>query len=42
MLGAYAHGIAGRMAAAQNGEGTVAIDVCVQLPRALLSMVSSS
>jgi hydroxyethylthiazole kinase-like uncharacterized protein yjeF len=40
MLGAYAHGLAGRMAAAQGGEGTVAMEVCLNLPRALLSLRS--
>jgi ADP-dependent NAD(P)H-hydrate dehydratase / NAD(P)H-hydrate epimerase len=42
MLGAYGHGLAGRLAAVQHGEGTVAMDVCAQLPRALLSLGSSS
>jgi len=38
ILGAYAHGVAGRMAASELGEGTVASDVAAQLPRALLSI----
>ena len=35
ILGAYAHGVAGRWAAAERGEGTVASDVAAELPRAL-------
>jgi ADP-dependent NAD(P)H-hydrate dehydratase / NAD(P)H-hydrate epimerase len=38
ILGAYAHGLAGRMAASVFGEGTVASDVSSQLPRALVSL----
>jgi hydroxyethylthiazole kinase-like uncharacterized protein yjeF len=38
VLGAYAHGLAGRMAASELAEGTVASDVSSQLPRALMSL----
>lgn len=38
ILGAYAHGLAGRMAASELGEGTVASDVSMELPRALLGL----
>lgn len=38
ILGAYAHGLAGQIAASELGEGTVASDVSEQLPRALLSL----
>lgn len=38
ILGAYVHGLAGRMSAANFGEGTVASDVASYLPSALLSL----
>jgi hydroxyethylthiazole kinase-like uncharacterized protein yjeF len=38
ILGAYAHGVAGRMAASELGEGTTASDVASLLPRALMSL----
>jgi ADP-dependent NAD(P)H-hydrate dehydratase / NAD(P)H-hydrate epimerase len=38
ILGAYAHGVAGRAAAAERGEGTVASDVAAELPHALRSL----
>jgi NAD(P)H-hydrate epimerase len=41
VLGAYAHGLAGRLAASELGEGTVASDVSFHLPRALLSISRS-
>ena len=38
ILGAYVHGVAGRLAAIDHGEGTMASDVASQLPRALVSL----
>jgi NAD(P)H-hydrate epimerase len=38
VLAAYAHGMAGRMAASELGEGTVASDVSSRLPGALLGL----
>ena len=38
MAGAYIHGLAGREAAAQFGEGAVASDVLARLPAAMNKM----
>jgi hydroxyethylthiazole kinase-like uncharacterized protein yjeF len=38
ILGAYVHGVAGRLAAIDHGEGTMASDVASQLPRALVNV----
>jgi len=38
VLAAYIHGVAGRMAGAELGEGTVAPDVLARLPRALAAL----
>jgi len=38
VLAAYVHGVAGRMAGADLGEGTVAPDVLARLPRALAAL----
>ena len=35
MAGAFVHGVAGRIAAAEHGEGTMASDVAEQLPAAV-------
>jgi ADP-dependent NAD(P)H-hydrate dehydratase / NAD(P)H-hydrate epimerase len=40
VLGAYAHGIAGRMAASELGEGTVASDVSARIPAAFLGLIT--
>ena len=38
VLAAYVHGLAGRMAGAELGEGTVASDVLVRLPLAIAAL----
>lgn len=38
VLAAYVHGVAGRMAASELGEGAVASDVMVRLPRAIAAL----